>query len=181
MSEQIDVFGATYEKGEVIFREGDPGEKMYLIQSGAVEITKILGGKETVLAVLGPGDFFGEMALIDPQPRSATGKAVIKCRLLPLTRESILDRIRQDQGIALHLLQGLSQRIMNTSKSIELLRRELIEPPTEQGVSPDDEENGENVVLGVPIEIQKMDMTTEDQEEFPSFEGGFFRTASIAC
>jgi CRP/FNR family cyclic AMP-dependent transcriptional regulator len=59
MSEQVDVFGATYEKDEVIFWEGDSGDKMYLIQSGAVEITKNLGGEETVLAVLGPGEFFG--------------------------------------------------------------------------------------------------------------------------
>ena len=175
MSDQIDVFGATYEKEEVIFREGDPGDKMYLIQSGAVEISKVLGGEETVLAVLGPGEFFGEMALIDPQPRSATGKAVIGSRLLALTRESILARIRQDQGIALHLLQGLSQRIMNTSKSIELLRKELKEVsagssagvPSETSENSYAEENGEDGVQKPNIDVVKRDMPTGRQEGSP--------------
>jgi len=171
MSEQVDVFGATYEKDEVIFREGDSGDKMYLIQSGAVEITKNLGGEETVLAVLGPGEFFGEMALIDPQPRSATGKAVIASRLIQLTRKSILDRIRQDQGITLHLLQGLSQRIKNTSKTLELLRKELIETSTEQSEYSYAEENGENSVQKTDIEIVKRDMPTGHQEGSPPSGG----------
>jgi CRP/FNR family transcriptional regulator, cyclic AMP receptor protein len=71
-------------KGEVLFREGDPGQEMFLIRSGTVIISKAVTGRvEQVLARLGPGEFFGEMSLLDQAPRSATvqadGEAVLFC------------------------------------------------------------------------------------------------------
>jgi F420-non-reducing hydrogenase small subunit len=119
MSKGEELFGITYEKGEIIFREGSLGDTMYIIQSGAVEISQLKNGRKTVLALLEREDFFGEMALIDNHPRSATASAISRSRLLPLTRATLLERIRHDPGVVIHLLKTLCQRIKNTN---EILR-----------------------------------------------------------
>ena len=90
-----DIFGFLCERGETIFREGDPGDTMYLIQTGAVEISRMGKDGEVALALLEKGDFFGEMVLLDSLPRSTTARAIAHTRLLPLTRESLLERLRQ--------------------------------------------------------------------------------------
>jgi len=90
-----EVYGSVYEKNHVIFCQGDSGGCMYLFQSGAVEISQHHGGGETVLAILGKGDFFREMALISRQPRSATVIAIQHSRLLHLSRALLLGKMRQ--------------------------------------------------------------------------------------
>ena len=82
-------FGSIYERGAVVFHQGEPGNSMYIIQSGAVEVSQCQGKQDVVLTLLERGDFFGEMAQIDQQPRSATVRAIHRARLLPLTRSSI--------------------------------------------------------------------------------------------
>jgi len=77
-------------KGEVLFREGDKGDEMYLVREGAIVISKpVIGRVEQVLARIGPGDFFGEMSLFDQSPRSATIQAETDALLLYLDRESL--------------------------------------------------------------------------------------------
>ena len=88
MSRGEELFGITYEKGETIFSHGDLGDTMYVIQSGAVEISRLQDGKKAVLALLDHNDLFGEMALVDNHPRSATATAISRSRLLPFTRTS---------------------------------------------------------------------------------------------
>ena len=122
MSHGSDIYGVVYEKGEIICREGNPGDCMYIIQSGAVEISRQKGSQEVVVAMLEQGDFFGEMALLDQQPRSATVKTMSRTRLLPLTRDSFLGRANEDPEISLHLIKALSQRIDKTSR---LLRQKI--------------------------------------------------------
>lgn len=119
MSQGEDLFGITYDKGEVIFQQGTPGDTMYIIQSGAVEISQLQGDRKKVLALLERGDFFGEMALIDKHPRTARATAISHSRLLPLTRISLMDRIRQDPGVVIHLLNTLCQRITQTNCLIQ--------------------------------------------------------------
>ena len=137
MSLGTDIYGVVYEKGEVICREGDPGDCMYVIQSGAVEISRRNGSQEVVVAMLEHGDFFGEMALLDRQPRSATVKTLCRTRLLPLTQDSFLSRAYEDPEISLRLIKALSQRIDKTSR---LLRQKIAEeeglghPAAEQSV-----------------------------------------------
>jgi len=80
----------TLKKGEVLFREGDRGEELYLIREGTVVISKpVIGRVEQVLARMGRGDFFGEMSLFDQAPRSATIQAEADALLLYLDRESL--------------------------------------------------------------------------------------------
>ena len=111
MSRGEELFGVIYERGAVVFRQGEPGDTMYIIQSGAVEVSQFQDGREVVLGLLERGDFFGEMALLDDRPRSATVTAIRRTRLLPLTRTSLLKRVRQDPGVALHLVKAISHRI----------------------------------------------------------------------
>lgn len=117
-----DLFGSVYKRGEVVFSQGDHGDTMYIIQSGAVEVACRQGEKDVILALLDQGDFFGEMALLDDKPRSATVTALRRTRLLALSRSSLLVRLRQDPGVALHLLKTLSHRI---EKNNYLLKKRL--------------------------------------------------------
>jgi F420-non-reducing hydrogenase small subunit len=121
MSKGEDLFGISIDKGEIIFKEGDQGDTMYIIQSGTVEISQDKDGKKRVLALMEKGDFFGEMALIDKHLRSATATAISKCRLLPFSRTSIMDRIRQDPGVVLHLLATLCHRITQTNHHLQTI------------------------------------------------------------
>jgi F420-non-reducing hydrogenase small subunit len=134
-----DLIGRVYERGSVIYRQGEPGDTLYLIQSGAVEYSYKQGEAETVLTILGKGDFFGEMALFGQERRPATVKAVQRTRLLPLSRTSLLERMQQDPGVAFHLLRGLYLRIQHgdrhlqqTVETNETLRQALAEG--EEGV-----------------------------------------------
>jgi F420-non-reducing hydrogenase small subunit len=130
MSLGADVYGIVFEKGEIVCREDDPGDTMYIIQSGAVKISRDREGEEVVLAILEPGEFFGEMALLDRQPRSATVSTMSRTRLLPLTRTSFLERTSQDPDISLHLIKILGQRINQT---LSLLRSKINESLSEDG------------------------------------------------
>jgi len=122
MTHGNEIFGSFFEKGTVVFREGDLGELMYIIQSGGVEISQLQEGREVVLALLERGDFFGEMALVDQRPRSATVTTIQPTRLLPLSRSSFLERISQDPGVAFHLFKSLSRRV---EQATHLLREKV--------------------------------------------------------
>jgi len=77
-------------RGQVICREGDPGEEMFVVRTGSLVISKLVTGRvEQVLARIGPGDFFGEMSLFDRSPRSATVQADADATLLALDREGL--------------------------------------------------------------------------------------------
>jgi F420-non-reducing hydrogenase small subunit len=118
MSQSGELFGITYQKGEVIFNQGDFGDTMFIIQSGAIEISRLQNSHKNVLALLEKGDFFGEMALIDRHPRTATATSISNSRILPLTRLSLMERIRHDPGVVIHLLKTLCERINNTNRML---------------------------------------------------------------
>lgn len=101
-----------YGRGELVFRQGDPGTSLYVIESGRVKIRIVSPeGQELVLAILGPGDFFGELAVLDGQPRSADVVALEACRLLVLHRHDLRRDLEARPHLALQLLSVLSQRL----------------------------------------------------------------------
>jgi len=99
----------SYESGETVFRENSLGEKMYVVKEGEVDI--ILEDK--VLETTKPGHFFGEMALIDNNGRSAAVRAKTNCRLVPIDRNKFKQLVLQDPEFALHVMEGLVKRIRN--------------------------------------------------------------------
>lgn len=94
-----------YKKGRVIFFEGDTGRVMYLVKNGKVEVFKRKNeGEEVLLAIFGPGDFFGEMALIEESTRSATCRAQEDSELLLFTHRAFLDLIEERPKAAAKLI-----------------------------------------------------------------------------
>lgn len=114
-------FGKTMQKGTLIFREGERGKTMYIIQSGKVRIFKKIGDIEQTLAVLGPGEFFGEMAILDDKPRSASAEVVEDVKMLEIDDSTFETMIRSNPEIALRIIKKLSQRLRETNAQIESL------------------------------------------------------------
>jgi CRP-like cAMP-binding protein len=117
----LDRFARDYDAGEVLFREGDPGDYMYVVQSGEVEIRRVVGDHERVLAVLPAGEFFGEMALINQRPRSATAVVRRVSRLLVIEPRTFEAMIRGKTEIAIRMIRTLAGRLERANHQIELL------------------------------------------------------------
>jgi CRP/FNR family transcriptional regulator len=110
--------GRVYADGEVICKEGDMGDVMYAIQSGTVKISKLSGGKEQTFIILGRGDLFGEMALFDRQPRSATATALGEARVLSIDKKKLFTSISRDPTLVFKLLETMSQRMRRLSDDV---------------------------------------------------------------
>src|SRR5690242_8646318 len=95
--------------GESIFKEGETGTEMFIIESGTVEIVRADRGKEP-LAVLEAGDFFGEMAVLEDQPRFASAQAQTECRLLRIDRAHFADVLRENVEIAIRIMRKMTAR-----------------------------------------------------------------------
>jgi len=111
-----------FKKGEAIFYEGEPGVGMYVIQKGAVAITKGKGFVEK-LAELSVGEFFGELALLDESPRSATATAVVDCQMIGLFRPDLFDLVERKPRLGNKLLFQLAcligARLKRTNEELE--------------------------------------------------------------
>ena len=112
------TLGALYRDGDVIIRAGEMGKCMYVIQSGQVEVVQAGEHGEQHLAFLGPGDFFGEMALFEHQQRSATVRSTGDSRVLTVDKKTLLRRIGEDPLLAMNLLQIMSHRIRDLDAEI---------------------------------------------------------------
>lgn len=95
---------------------------MYVVQSGEVEVLAETGGGELRLAVLGPGDFFGEMALFERQERSATVRARSDARVLTVDKKTLFRRIQEDPLLAVHILEAMSRRIRDLNGELARLK-----------------------------------------------------------
>ena len=98
---------AKFQPGEVIFSEGDKGDKMYVIRSGEVEIER--NGK--IVETLSAGGIFGEMALIDGSPRAATARAKTACEVAPITEKSFLFLVHETPFFAIAVMRALADRL----------------------------------------------------------------------
>ncbi len=112
--------------GALVFAEGSPGDKLYLILEGNVRISRTVAGMgEEALAVLGAGDYFGEMALIDDFPRSADARSHDGCKLFIITKKNLEDLLFVDRDLAYDLLwnfvRTLSSRLRGTNDKMTFL------------------------------------------------------------
>jgi CRP/FNR family cyclic AMP-dependent transcriptional regulator len=112
-----------YRRGETIFHQGDPGDSLYIIESGTIKIVlpSPEGEEEAIIATLGRGDFFGELALLDGAPHSATAIALEPTGTLVLRRETFERLIDDDRGLRLALLAGLTSERRRLTGHVEEL------------------------------------------------------------
>lgn len=120
-SGNLDHLVRRHAAGTVLFREGDPGEKMYVIRSGKVNIWKRISDSEMTLAVLGPGEFFGEMALLESLPRSAGATVVEDAELIEVEQSAFETLVHRNSRIAVRLMRRLSSRLREAGRQIQVL------------------------------------------------------------
>ena len=110
--------GKDYADREVIVRQGEPGNCMYVVQEGQVEAVAESDGREMRLRTMGPNDFFGEMALFGTEKRSCTIRALGKARVLTIDKKSFLGGIQEDPSLAFRIVKVMSQRIRDLTERL---------------------------------------------------------------
>jgi CRP/FNR family transcriptional regulator, cyclic AMP receptor protein len=109
----------AYPRGSVILFENDPGDSLFIVRSGRVKVVLIgEDGREVILGVLGVGEYFGELSLIDDEPRSAHVIAMEDSQLLVLRRDDFRRRVEATPSLAWALLEGLSRRLRQADTKI---------------------------------------------------------------
>src|ERR1700692_3288651 len=101
------LYGREYHSGQVLFREGERGEEMFVIQTGVVQILKKMGDVDRPLAALGRGEFVGEMAILNDKPRTATAIALEDSKVLVIDGATLEQMIATNTEIALRLVKKL--------------------------------------------------------------------------
>jgi CRP-like cAMP-binding protein len=124
-------FGREFPRGTVLFKEGDPGKEMYVVQAGKVNITKHVRDTEKILATLGPGEFFGEMSILNNKPRSAGAIIADDAKLLVIDPRTFEAMLRGNAEIAVRLIKKLGERLQEADDQIENL---LLRDPTSRVV-----------------------------------------------
>lgn len=120
---------ASFDAGAPIVEIGEPGRSLYLLASGQVQVVYPSANSDFELARLGPGDFFGEMALLNDKPRSATVRALTPVDALVLDKDDFRRVVAETPGMALHLMAALSVRIRNADEQISSLSDQAVRDP----------------------------------------------------
>lgn len=113
-------FGKDVPKGTILFREGDLGRDMFVIQKGKVQVRKKVGNAEKVLAELSEGEFFGEMALLIGMDRSATVEAIEDSKILVVSPDNFESLLKSNMDIALKMLKKMASRLRALDEHLEL-------------------------------------------------------------
>jgi CRP/FNR family transcriptional regulator, cyclic AMP receptor protein len=138
----------TLPRGETLFREGDSGDCLYVITDGKIKLGRAAtDGRENILAILCPGEMFGELSLFDPKPRTATAVAVVDSTLMSLGHEALDQLLTGRPAVAESMLAALAQRLRRTNESLADLvfsdvpgrvAKALLDLSTRFGVQADD-------------------------------------------
>jgi CRP/FNR family transcriptional regulator, cyclic AMP receptor protein len=112
----------SFPKGRTIVAEGEPSQSLYILLSGRAKVQRSdAEGKEVILAMIGPGEFFGEMSLIDDAPRSASVITVESCDFMAIQKDSFKAMLSQSTDMAMQIMRGLVRRLREADKKIETL------------------------------------------------------------
>lgn len=143
------LIARRYDKGQYVFRGGDPGHALFVIDTGRVKISAVSEeGKESILALLGPSDFFGELALLDSEPRSADALMTETGVVLALEQKVFRRTIKENPDLALVLLKALSLRLRKTDRLVH-----------------------DSVFLDVPARLARFILDLNDKEGEPHDDG----------
>lgn len=146
----------TYEKGEMVYRAGDRGEKLYVIHKGRVKITRLSHtGKEQVIRVLGPGEFMGELSLFSPLPMTDNGEALEKTTMCIIDGRKLKDLMKKYPSIAFKVMEELSQRLERAENLIEDISLHSVEKRLAQALLRMSNSKGE-----VNLKMSKRDLAS---------------------
>ena len=112
----------SFPKGRTIVSEGEPSQSMYILLAGRAKVQRSDSeGKEVILAVLGSGEFFGEMSLIDDSPRSASVITLEPCEFMAVSKDAFKSMLMQSPDVAMNVMRGLVRRLREADQKIETL------------------------------------------------------------
>jgi len=117
--------GKEFKDGELIVRQGEMGNCMFVIQKGEVEAVAEADGKELKLRKMGVNDFFGEMALFEEETRTASVRALIPTRVLTIDKKNFLRGIHEDPSLAFRIVQTMSHRIRDLTDRLAKYEEQL--------------------------------------------------------
>jgi len=138
MANPLRDFIVPYRKGDVVFRENDPGAEMFIIQSGQVEIFREINGEHKFSRVLEKGDFFGEMSLLEGIQRTATAQTIEDSEIIVINGATFDQMIKSNIEIAVRMLRKLSMRLRETTNQLEgaLLSQGIAMPVQDEALLP---------------------------------------------
>lgn len=161
MSDQKPLIVREFPAGAVLFREGEAGENMYVVQSGLVQILRRMAEADRPLATLGRGEFLGEMAILNGKPRTATARALEDVRCLVIDAATLEHMIAHNAEIALRLLKKLAGRLDSADELIQI----LLDPDPKARVllalKRQAETSGEETGLGIRVRASADDLARE--------------------
>jgi CRP-like cAMP-binding protein len=114
-------FGLSLAKGTTVFRQGDAGGSVYVIRAGKVRVLKETQGRRRMVTTLGPGDFFGEMAVVTGRPRSATVEVLEDADLLKVPAGKLQEMVAGTGEVAIRLIRHLAERLEHANRFIDVL------------------------------------------------------------
>jgi CRP/FNR family cyclic AMP-dependent transcriptional regulator len=144
-------FGKFVPKGTVLFKDGDSGTEMFIIQTGKVKISKNIGDQDKTLAVLPAGEFFGEMSILNNKPRSATAEVVEDSKLLVIDPKTFESMLRGNAEIAIRIIKKLSARLQETDNQLEALHIKDINRKIVYFLKRKAEQGGQKIPEGIKV------------------------------
>ena len=154
-------FGREYQPGDVLFNEGESGDVMFVIQSGAVRITKEIAGEQKLLAVLGPGEFVGEMAILNAKPRAATATVIELARCLVIEARMLESMVARNSEIAFRLIKRLAKRLDSVNALVEILMHRDPKARVMLAIARHADSFGEQTPQGIRIRTSPEDLARE--------------------
>ncbi|MCG3172004.1 MAG: Cyclic AMP receptor protein [Myxococcota bacterium] len=163
----MERFGRSFPAGTVLFREGDFGKEMYIIHEGRVRISKRVRDVEKTLVSLGSGEFFGEMAVLNDKPRTATAVVEEDCKLLVISPPVFEAMVRGNSEIAVRLIKKLAGRLEEADAQIENLLHRDNNSRVVHSLAYMAEKRGNQTAQGY-----KVDMSVNDLAKYVGLEEG---------
>jgi CRP/FNR family cyclic AMP-dependent transcriptional regulator len=154
-------FGREFSVGEVLFREGETGDEMFVIQNGQVRITKLVAGEQRPLATLGRGEFVGEMAILNEKPRTATATVVEDAKLLVIGAKTLELMISNNSEIAFRLIRKLARRLDSADEMVQILLNPDPQARVMLGLKRHAEAYGEETPTGTKVNLSAEDLAQE--------------------
>jgi signal transduction histidine kinase len=158
----------TYAAGQDIFKEGDPGDGIYVVRSGRVNISaRLTGGERRVFSEVSPGDFFGEMAVLDQLPRSATVTAAEETEVFFIPREQVVKLLTQSHSVGMALLQEITRRFREFNQQYfrEVLQAERLSLVGRFASAIVHDLKNPLTIIGITAEVACMEGTGPDERK----------------